>query len=375
MRKNCIPIILIKKMRNRIIESDLKYITDEKLDWEAFKDKTILISGAAGFLPAYMVETFLYLNETRKFNIKVIGLVRNLEKARARFIHYDGSKELQFISQDVCDKIKIDENIDYIIHAASHATPKYFQADPVGTLSPNVIGTANLLNLAVGKKVDNFLFFSTSGVHGYVDQSCYPIKEDCYGSLDPLDLSSCYLESKRMGENMCVAWMHQYGVPVKIVRPATTYGPGLKLDDGRSFADFISNIVNYHDIEIFSDGKALRNFCYLADATLGFFTVILKGKTGEAYNVATDYEISIIDLAKLLVEKVFPERNLKVVMKTDISKNYLRINFSRTAVDITKLKALGWKLNFPIEEGFKRTVESYGENKTVQNKFLNTIPT
>jgi len=248
------------------------------------------------------------------------------------------------------------------VHAASQATPKVFQADPVGTLSPNVLGTANLLNLAVEKKVECFLFFSTSGVHGHVDESAYPIKEYCYGYLDPTKIASCYLESKRMGENMCVAWMHQYGVPGKIVRPATTYGPGIKLDDGRSFADFISNIVNYQDIEIFSDGKALRNFCYLADATLGFFTVMLKGEPGEAYNIATDHEISIIDLAKLLVENVFPERNLKVVMKTDVSKNYLRTNYSRTAVDITKVKALGWKLSFPIEEGFKRTVESYRGN-------------
>ncbi len=349
-------------MRNSVIESDLKYITDENLAWESFKNKTILVSGASGFLPAYMLETFLYLNETRQFNIKVIGLMRNLEKARARFSHYDGNKNLQLFSQNVCDEIRINEDIDYIIHAASHATPKFFRTDPVGTLLPNVIGTNNLLNLAVEKKVECFLFFSTSGVYGYVDESSYPIKEDCYGYLNPTDLASCYIESKKMGENMCIAWMHQYGVPIKIVRPAITYGPGLKLDDGRSFADFISNIVNYRDIEIFSDGKALRNFCYLADATLGFFTVILKGKPGEAYNVATDHEISIIDLAKLLAEKVFPERNLKVVMKRDVSKNYLRMNFPRTAVDISKLKALGWKLSFPIEEGFKRTVESHREN-------------
>ena len=346
-------------MINKIIESDLKYITGEKLAWESFKDKTVLISGASGFLPSYMIETLMYLNETRQFNIRVIGLVRDLEKACARFSHYDGNKCLKLVSQDVCDKIKIDEDIDYIIHAASQATPKVFRDDPVGTLSPNVIGTANLLNLAVEKKVKSFLFFSSTGVYGYVDQSYYPIKEDCYGSLNPTELASCYLESKRMGENMCIAWLHQYGVPVKIIRPAITYGPGLKLDDGRSFADFISNIVNDQDITLFSDGKVLRNFCYIADATLGFFIVMLKGGVGEAYNIATDHEISIIDLAQKLVKDVFPERNLKVVMKTDASKNYLRMNFPRTAVDIAKLKALGWKLNFPIEEGFKRTVASY----------------
>ncbi len=345
-------------MRNSIIESDLKYITEANLPWELFRNKTILISGASGFLPSYMVESLLYLNETKQYSIKILGLVRNIEKARERFSHYKGNKNLIFISQDVCDKIKIDEDINYIIHAASQATPKVFSKDPVGTITPNVIGTSNLLNLAVEKKVEGFLFFSTSGVYGYVDEKSYPIKEDCFGYLNPTDLASCYVESKRMGENMCVAWMHQYGVPVKIIRPSITYGPGVRLDDGRSFADFISNIINYKDIEIFSDGKALRNFCYLADAILGFFTVILKGKAGEAYNIATDQEIGIIDLARLLVEKVFPERKLKVIMKKDASKNYLRMNFPRTAVDITKAKALGWKLNFPLEEGFKRTIRS-----------------
>jgi len=347
-------------MRNSIIESDLKYITDADIPWKSFENKTVLVSGASGFLPAYMVETLLYLNETRQLNIIIIGLVRNIEKARERFSHYHHDQHLTFIAQDVCDSLHIDQHVDYIIHAASQATPKMFNSDPVGTLLPNVMGTRNLLNLAVQNRSEGFLYFSTSGVHGFVEADKFPVKEDCYGSLNPTKLESCYLESKRMGENMCIAWMHQYGVPAKIVRPATTYGPGLKLDDGRSFADFIANIVQHQDIQLFSDGKAMRNFCYLADATLGFFTVMLKGQTGEAYNVATDHEISIIDLAKLLVEKVFPERNLKVVMKQDPAKDYLRVNYSRTAVNITKVKALGWKPIIPVEEGFKRAVASYG---------------
>lgn len=346
-------------MKNNITDADLQYITDADLPWELLKNKTILISGASGFLPAYMLETLLRLNEKRHLNVTIFALVRNLEKAQERFSQYSGDPHLFFIAQNVCDDIRIDNHIDYIIHAASQATPKLFYSDPVGTILPNVIGTHNLLNLAVQNNSECFLFFSTSGVHGFVEAHQYPVKEDCYGSLNPTKLESCYLESKRMGENMCIAWMHQYGIPVKIIRPATTYGPGLKLDDGRSFADFISNIVHYQDLQIFSDGKALRNFCYLADATLGFFTVLLKGQPGEAYNIATDHEISIFDLAKLLVEKIFPERNLQVVMKKDPSKDYLRVNYTRTAVDITKIKALGWRLNFPLEEGFKRTVESY----------------
>ncbi|MFZ2654178.1 MAG: NAD-dependent epimerase/dehydratase family protein, partial [Victivallales bacterium] len=234
--------------------------------------------------------------------------------------------------------------------------------DPAGTIRSNVIGTANLLKLAVEKKTKCFLFFSTSGVYGFVDSERYPLKEDCFGFLNPTDLASCYLESKRMGENMCVAWMHQYGVPVKIVRPSITYGPGFKLDDGRSFADFISNIINKQDIVLYSDGKALRNYCYLADATLGFFIVMLKGKNGEAYNIGSDKEISIVDLATLLTEKVFPELKLKVLFKKDEGMNYLRMNFARTVVDISKARGLGWQINYSIEDGFKRTVESFREH-------------
>jgi len=350
-------------MRNKIIEEDLKYITKANLPWELLSNKTVCVSGAAGMLPAYMVETLLYLNETRGLNIKILGLVLSPEDALKRFSHYEGKKNLVLIAQNVCDKIEINEKIDYIIHAASLATPKVYEKNPVGTISPNVIGTANLLNLAVEKKVECFLYFSTTGVYGHVDDSCFPIKENCFGQLlNPFDIASCYIESKRMGENMCASWMHQYGVPVKIVRPATTYGPGLRLDDGRAFADFIADVVNHKDIELYSDGKSKRNFCYLADATIGFFTVLLKGEAGQAYNVATDREISILDLAKLLVETVFPERNLRVVMKQDPSKNYLRTKFLRTPFDISKIKALGWEPKIFEAEGFKRTVESYEAN-------------
>lgn len=349
-------------MRNRVIESDLKYITDADLPWELLRNKTVLISGASGFLPAYMVEVLLYLNETRAYNIKVLALVRNVKKAQEKFSHHRKNKNLVFLVQDVCDKIRIGESIDYIIHAASQASPKIFSQDPVGTIAPNVIGTSNLLSLAREKKVTCFLFFSTTGVYGFHKPEDYPLDEKDFGRLDPMDLASCYVESKRMGENMCVSWMHQFGIPIKIIRPSINYGPSVKLDDGRSFADFIGSILNNRDIELYSDGKAMRNFCYVADATLGFFTVMLKGKVGEVYNIATDQEISILDLAKLLTEKVFPERKLKVVMKADKSKNYLRMNFSRTATDISKAKALGWKLNFSLEEGFKRTVKSYEES-------------
>jgi len=349
----------IKAKRNKIVQEDLEYITGQAIGWEKLRGKTVLIAGAAGFLPSYLAETLLYLNESRGLKIKVIGLVRDLAKAQQRFVYYQDRSDLELIQADICGHFEVKSKVDQIIHAASQATPKVFKSDPIGTLLPNVVGTANLLDLAVKKKVAGFLYFSSSGVYGRVEPEAYPIKEHNFGSLDPTDLASCYLESKRMGENMCIAWHSQFGIPVKIVRPAITYGPGIKLDDGRSFADFVSDIVHGRDITLYSEGKVIRNYCYIADATLGFFTVMLKGVEGEAYNVATDQEITVRGLADKLANEVFPEKKLKVVMKKDPQREYLRIDFPRTAVDICKLKALGWELNFPVELGFKRTVESY----------------
>jgi nucleoside-diphosphate-sugar epimerase len=215
-----------------------------------------------------------------------------------------------------------------------------------------------LLDLAVDKKVKGFLFFSTSGVYGKLEDSQYPANEESFnGYLNPIDLSSCYLESKRMGENLCIAYMYQYGVPIKIVRPSICYGPGIKLNDGRVFANFISSILNKQDIVLTSDGNDYRNFCYVADVIYGFFTVMIIGEKGQAYNVATEEEIKIIDLANLLVNKIFKELNLKVIIKKEL--NYLRTEFSRTQMDVNKLKALGWTTNFSLEQGFKRTIESY----------------
>lgn len=345
-------------MINKIIESDLEYIVTRNLPWSRFNNKTVLITGAAGFLPAYMVHTLLYLKEKFDINLKVIGLVRNMEKALARFNYAKNNNSLQLIEQDICNPINIQEKVDFIIHAASMATPKVFREDPVGTILPNVLGTNNLLKIAKDHQVENFLFFSTSGVYGYVDESFYPISENCFGALDSMDLASCYLESKRMGENLCVSWFHQYAVPINVVRPGITYGPGLDLTSGRSFEDFIAAIKDNRDLELFSDGLAVRNFCYISDAIYGFFLVMLKGKVGEAYNVATDHEISIRDLANLLVKNVFPEKNLKVIMKKNDSKNYMRMNFSKTTVDINKIKELGWEIRTAIPEGFKRVVSN-----------------
>lgn len=350
-----------KAQRHIIIEEDLKFITGQALPWKMFEGKTVLITGAAGFLPAYMVETLMYLNETRlKTPVKVLGIVRNEKYALQRFKHYTGCKNLQLIQADVTQLPDISEEIHFIIHAASQASPKYFGTDPVGTLLPNTIGTYNLLELARKNPLECFLFFSSGEVYGVVDPQKIPMKETDYGFVDPAVVRSCYGESKRMGETMCVSWCHQYGIPARIARPFHTYGPGMKPDDGRVFADFVMDVLNNRDIIMKSDGSAIRPFCYLADAVAGFFTVMMKGENGEAYNVGNqDEEISIFQLAGIITE-LFPEKGLKVVPFPETNNGaYLKSNILRNCPEISKMKALGWVPQISIRDGFKRTVLSY----------------
>ncbi|MBV5329621.1 MAG: NAD-dependent epimerase/dehydratase family protein, partial [Chlorobium sp.] len=208
------------------------------------------------------------------------------------------------------------------------------------------------------RRVISFMYFSSGEVYG--ETQTIPTKESDYGYIDPTSVRSCYAESKRMGENMCVSWHAQYQIPTKIVRPFHTYGPGMRLDDGRVYADFVRDIIENKPIVVRSEGTASRAFCYLADATAGFFTVLLKGENGVPYNVGNSQaEISVMDLANLLVG-LFPEKQLKVIKKHIQKTNeYLQSPISRNCPDISRINSLGWEPRTSLSNGFKRTIGSY----------------
>jgi UDP-glucuronate decarboxylase len=346
-------------IKNSIIAEDISHIIERFNGFSEFNNKTILISGAAGVLPSYLVDTLMSLDA--KFKIKIIALVRSKKKAEKRFIHWKEDHRLILVEHDICNPFIPKINIDFIIHAASQASPKYYGIDPVGTLNANILGTLNLLNLARDQNVESFLFFSSGEVYGEVSDENCPIKENYFGFLDPTNVRSCYGESKRMAENMCVSYHSQFGVKAKIVRPFHTYGPGLQLDDGRVFADFISNVLEKKDIELKSDGTAIRAFCYISDATIGFLTILLFGMDGQAYNMGNpNEEKSILELAKI-VANLYPELKLSVIenSKPINNSNYIKSPIHRNSPDIEKLMKLGWYPEVTVQEGFKRTIQSY----------------
>lgn len=345
--------------RNTIIEQDLAQIASAQLPWSELEGATILVTGANGFVPAYLVETLLYLNEKRfSHPSKVLALVRNAEKAKTRFSVYEGRPDLELICQDVCQPVEASGSVDFIIHAASQASPKYYAVDPAGTINPNITGTFHLLELARRAHTKSFLFISSGEVYGtFSTPPSGPIDEDHFGSSNPLDLRSCYSEGKRAGEALCKAWQHQYHVPAKVARLAHTYGPGMDLNDGRVFADFVGNIVRGENIVLKSDGSASRPFCYLTDAIVGLFTVLLKGSNGSAYNVLNDEaDTRIADLAKMLCG-LFPERGLKLEFASQ-SHNLPAFN-QGIILASTRLRALGWRPTTPVKKGFSRTIQYY----------------
>jgi nucleoside-diphosphate-sugar epimerase len=344
---------------NPIIDEDLARIVSSKLPWNRFFGKTFLISGANGFVPAYMLETLLHLNDTEKAGIQVVALVRNYERAKRRLGHLLNRSDLMVTVQDVREPYRGPKEVHFVVHAASQASAKFYATDPVGTFDANVTGTQRMLELARDSRSEGFLFFSSGEVYGRIDDPKRGVREGDYGPLDTLNVRSCYAEGKRAGETLCACWHAQYGVPTKIVRLSHTYGPGMDLDDGRVFADFVADLVARRNITLKSDGRASRPFCYLTDATAAFFTVLLLGKNGEAYNVGTELETSISDLAEMLCA-LFPDRKCKVIRQMsryDIPDP--AANVSAGHFDTSKVRSLGWEARTSLEEGFQRTVKSY----------------
>lgn len=345
--------------RHPIVEEDLKNIVDSPLPWDRLFGKRVLITGANGLIASYVLETLLYLNDSTGARIETIALVRDKDKAMRRLGHLSRRSDLAFVVQDVRDAYGGPKAVDFIFHAAGQASPKFYGSDPVGTFEVNVVGTRQMLQLAHDARSEGFLFLSSGEVYGKVEDPSVAVTETSFGLLDPLLLRSCYAEGKRAGETLCACWCSQFGTPANIVRLGHTYGPRMDLYDGRVFADFVADVVAGRDIIMKSDGSATRPFCYLADVVQGIFTVLLRGRVGEAYNIGSEVEISVLGLAELLC-RIFPERNCRVLRQERSAQDTYLVSANPGGhFDISKMKALGWAPTTGVEEGFWRTVKSY----------------
>lgn len=346
---------------NSIIFEDVNRILDNDLDWEEFRGKTVLITGASGMIPSYVLYTFIAMNDRLDLGVIVLALVRNREKAERILASVLDRSDIELVVQDVCDPVSIEGPVDYIFHGGSAARPASHKASPTSTIKANLIGTFNLLELAREKGSKGFVLMSSSEVYGKTNDDSHAITESDYGALDILDPRSCYSEGKRAAETISSCYNAEFGIKVRAARFAHIYGPGLALDDGRVQADFAANVMRGEDIVMNSDGSSVRAYTYVADAVAGVFYALLKGDE-IAYNVADDDGIvSIKELAEAFVESR-PEKGLEVKCKiaNDSSRSYSPVKF--TGLDAGKLRALGWKPLIHVKEGCRRMISYYEEN-------------
>lgn len=346
---------------NPIVIEDMERIIATDLPWNRLRDKIFLVTGGGGFLAAYLIKALLAISRRYSLNVKVICVARSTTGVKLRLGSYLSSPDFLLFEHDISSPLpSAFPRANIFIHSASQASPKYYGTDPVGTLMANTFGTMYLLEHATKSQAEKFLFFSSGEIYGVPYDSDKTIAEQDFGFLDPMNVRSCYAESKRMGETMCASWTQQYGLHTNVVRPFHTYGPGMALDDGRVFADFVADVVMKRDIVLKSDGLAKRPFCYIADATIGFLIVLLSGGKADAYNVANpDAEISIRDLATV-VAGLFPERGIGTRFDVPVSSAaYLKSPISRSCPSIAKINGLGWSPTTGVQDGFRRTIQSF----------------
>lgn len=349
-------------MTNQILLDDMLQLFTHDLPFERLRGKSILITGAAGMIPSYLTMLFLQMCQERHpaAPARVIALTHRSISPQSCLGAFFNTPYFMPVSGDISDDAVLERlpACDYVIHGASPASPQHYGKDPAGTFLPNVIGTYHLLRMCEKWQSKGFLFLSSGEVYGVDNNAVGPQTEEAYGVVDHLAPRSCYAEGKRAGETMCAIWSRQFQVRTGIARISHTYGPTMHLDnDKRIFADFIRNILEGQPLCIKSDGSAVRSFCYLRDAVDGLLRVLLLGADGEAYNLCGEQSCSISELAETL-RVLFSGRKLKIVyQERSLQDSYLSAprQKSRT-VNTDKLRALGWRPEIGISEGFYRTV-------------------
>jgi len=358
-----------------VVTKDLEYILENLSDeFEILLGKKILLTGGAGFLGYYFVQSVLQWNARVDENQKIALTIYDnfIRGVPSWFTKLVTQSNLSLKKHDISHPLPHDINdFNYIIHAASIASPTYYRKYPIETMDANVNGLRNLLEYCLqqrekNKNIEGFLFMSSSEVYGDPSPENIPTPEAYNGNVSCIGPRACYDESKRYGETLCVNFARHYGIPIKIARPFNNYGPGLKITDRRVIPDFALDVLSGRDIILLSDGSPTRTFCYIADAIVGYFKVLVGGRNGEAYNIGVEEpEISIGDLAEMFVDTardLFDYKG-KVVRQISSDLDYLVDNPTRRCPMIAKARnELGYNPSISLLEGLRRSLIWYRDN-------------
>lgn len=347
---------MAKIVKNVILKKDFDEILSSNINFEKMKNSSIFVTGATGLIGSLLVKLLLYLNREKSLNLKVLAMVRNIEKAKMLYAEMSEFPELEFIIGDVRDEINYTGKVDYIFHCASVTDSRTMIEKPVETLLIMVNGTENVLNFARSKKCSSVVYISSMEVYGSFVDGNYDVTEDDLGYINPLVVRSNYPESKRLCENLCIAYFEQYNVQVKIARLAQTFGAGILPQENRVFAQFARSVIAGKDIVLHTKGESEGNYCYTSDAIKGLFMILLDGKNGDAYNVANPkMHISIEEMAQMVCD-LFSCGKSNVVFDIPEKNIYGYANNYKMKLNSDKLQRLGWKPQIGLIQAYERLI-------------------
>lgn len=342
-------------LENERYLAELAKINQAKNDWNQIDSHSFLIIGATGMIGSYMIDVLMMRNEQSNANIHIYAMGRSIERLAKRFSMYADSKFFHLVEGDVTQPIILDEKVDYVFHGASNTHPRAYATDPIGTIMTNLMGTQQVLDFAVDKKAKRVAFLSTVEIYGENRGDVEKFDEEYCGYIDCNTLRAGYPEGKRASESLCQAYIAKHDLDIVIPRICRTFGPTMLLNDSKASSQFILNAVNNEDIILKSEGNQYFSYAYVGDVVYALLFLLVKGKNGEAYNIAAEeYDLHLKDLAQALAKL-----NQKEVI-FDLPDEEERKGFSTASQALLtpdKIHAIGWQPLFQLDEALGNTVE------------------
>ena len=339
---------------NNIFLQDLEYaVSVDFIDWNQFKKSKFFITGGTGLIGKTLVKVLLYANSKYNLDISLTLLVRSISKAKDKFRDYP---EIQYIEGNIENIPQSTVNFDYVIHAASPTSSRFFAENPVETLETSALGIINLFQFIKNMDIKGFVYLSSMEVYGAPCDNVkitenHPAVINLSTPRDSYPVGKCFCES------LCVSYAAEYGIPTRILRLTQTFGPGVKYNDQRVFAEFARCVIEGRDIILATKGETSRNYLYTIDAVTAIIALLIKGENGKAYNAANETTYcSIKEMAEFVASNFGNTISVRIDETTGKNRGFAPVLHMN--LDTSKLKALGWHPNYSLDDMYYRMIIS-----------------